>query len=229
MRTLLASAALVSVVFIGCARDRLPHPVGVEHAGPLDGASIDAALADSRLPEVPAWAALGVGAIKIDPPEAPEGEPDSEPTTAPEPEPEPETPTAAVCPEFDDCSSHALSDGCLIRCDLALPWAEAAMTCMEIGGRLAVPTTAGINALLTPPQGFKVWIGVSDLQQEGRFVGLGDDELGFSNWGPGEPNDTGGEDCTEIYSSGAWNDNDCGLRNFFGCDRVPPVAVSEGG
>lgn len=231
MRTLLASAALVSVAFGGCARDRLPHPVGLSEAGPFDGASPRAALADSAPSSAPSWAALGVAA---GPPEIEaddRGDAGTDDGNRAEDGGGADSGASPVltCPHFDDCSAHRLADGCLIRCDLPLAWAEAAMTCMEIGGRLAVPATEGVNALLTPPEGARLWIGVSDLQQEGRFVGLGEDDAGYANWGPGEPNDAGGEDCTEVYPSGVWNDNDCALANLFACDRVPAVPAPKNG
>jgi hypothetical protein len=42
--------------------------------------------------------------------------------------------------------------------------------------------------------------------------------FGFTNWAPGEPNDSGGEDCVEVTTSGLWNDNRCSTQSVFACE-----------
>ena len=60
-----------------------------------------------------------------------------------------------------------------------------------------------------------IWIGCNDLNQEGRFVWVHNNQpIVFSNWKPGEPNNNGGnEDCCMMgyYTHGAdqWNDWQC--------------------
>ena len=31
----------------------------------------------------------------------------------------------------------------------------------------------------------------------------------YTNWAGGEPNNSGNEDCTQIYTDGEWNDQTC--------------------
>jgi len=79
-----------------------------------------------------------------------------------------------------------------------------------------------------------VWVGYTDVQTEGNWVTLDGSPLSYLNWASGEPNNNGqgdaccgipdwlggcqsnqawrcqyGEDCTQIYSSGQWNDLPC--------------------
>ena len=77
-----------------------------------------------------------------------------------------------------------------------------------------------------------VWIGYTDVAQEGTYLTLDGTPLINSNWASGEPNNNGqgasccsfpsflggcsgtlqcsqGEDCVQIYSSGQWNDLPC--------------------
>ena len=65
------------------------------------------------------------------------------------------------------------------------------------------------------------WIGIHDIANEGNFVydsnGL---IIGYQNWNSGEPNDAGGEDCTEIYvENGKWNDIPCNNQLSFVCEK----------
>ena len=73
-----------------------------------------------------------------------------------------------------------------------------------------------------------VWIGLSDNQKEGTFVGKdGLVSLTYTNWGPNEPSNSryfGGrsisENCVELMNSnGKWNDQICFLDRSFICQK----------
>lgn len=78
----------------------------------------------------------------------------------------------------------------------------------------------------------KIWIGLTDVSQEGNFIWLDQNTNTFTNWYAGEPNNqtpsglfscctlgscqssivcTQGEDCVQLYPSGEWNDQPCDL------------------
>jgi collectin sub-family protein 10 len=67
------------------------------------------------------------------------------------------------------------------------------------------------------------WLGLSDREEEGRFVwsdGRSLEETGLAPFAPGEPNDFGsGEDCVHTVREGLWNDLDCGAALPFVCER----------
>ncbi|XP_078581891.1 perlucin-like protein [Branchiostoma floridae x Branchiostoma japonicum] len=96
---------------------------------------------------------------------------------------------------------------------------DAVATCSSEGGTLAMPRDAGINAFLIDLKNAvddtaDFWFGLTDRDQEGRFVWSNGVPLGhFSHWAPGEPNDDGNEDCAHYYpidyESNRWNDLKC--------------------
>ena len=68
------------------------------------------------------------------------------------------------------------------------------------------------------------WIGLNDQVKEGKFVWVGPM---YTNWGPGEPNNAGNEDCVEIVTAksygktfeGRWNDKSCNNKFSFICQN----------
>ncbi|MES2763304.1 MAG: gliding motility-associated C-terminal domain-containing protein [Bacteroidota bacterium] len=73
-----------------------------------------------------------------------------------------------------------------------------------------------------------IWIGYSDAITEGSYVWYDGAPLSYSNWAPGEPNNAGDEDCTQIYADGSWNDLACGGYNSLSVIEVnicPQVSV----
>lgn len=59
-----------------------------------------------------------------------------------------------------------------------------------------------------------IWIGFNDEAVEGTFVWYDQSPVTYTNWAPGEPNNSGGnEDCTQIYPDGMWNDLNCNTAN----------------
>jgi len=63
-----------------------------------------------------------------------------------------------------------------------------------------------INSLTDMGQTGVIWIGFNDETTEGSFVWYDQSPVVYTNWAPGEPNNAGDEDCTQIYPDGMWND-----------------------
>lgn len=74
-----------------------------------------------------------------------------------------------------------------------------------------------LSSLSTLNQTGVIWIGFSDEVTEGSFVWYDQSPIVYTNWAPGEPNQSGNEDCVQIYPTGAnpgtWNDLSCGSSN----------------
>lgn len=105
--------------------------------------------------------------------------------------------------------------------------AAAARTSYGATGYLATITSAPENAFISARMTGDGWIGANDTSVEGTWkwitgpeanttfwqgTGSGSTVGGnYANWNPGEPNQSGDEDCAETYvSSGQWNDLPCG-------------------
>jgi gliding motility-associated-like protein len=58
-----------------------------------------------------------------------------------------------------------------------------------------------------------IWIGYNDINVEGSFTWFDQSPSAYTNWAGGEPNQSGNEDCVQIYPNGAWNDLDCNSNN----------------
>jgi hypothetical protein len=102
-------------------------------------------------------------------------------------------------------------------------WSSAKSACEKDGGKLAVidgdaEDRALAEALRLPSRVPSwqplegVWIGLTDEATEGSFVWATGARLGWSNWLPAQPDDSGtGEDCVTLtLGDGRWNDADCG-------------------
>ncbi len=72
------------------------------------------------------------------------------------------------------------------------------------GGHLAVVTSAAENALLPPPI---AWLGGTDELVEGTWVWETFEPFSYTNWSPGEPNNSGNEDGIITWGSNTWNDH----------------------
>ena len=87
-------------------------------------------------------------------------------------------------------------------------------------------TVASGTQLSTKGRGF--WIGLNNINKENGFQWTDGTATSFFNWNNGEPNNFNGiEDCVEIYSNGAWNDNFCYINNGWMCrinkGVIPPT------
>ena len=100
-------------------------------------------------------------------------------------------------------------------------------------GKLAEPRTLKIDALLyevlkrrLPQINAFTWIGVNDVEVEGRFVYESDNSKISINdfWQEGEPNDSnvgeGEENCVhyDLYNTKGWNDRSCSNQYYSICE-----------
>lgn len=74
-----------------------------------------------------------------------------------------------------------------------------------------------LDELVRLNQSGVIWIGLNDEAVEGTFVWYDQSPITYTNWAPGEPNNSGNEDCVQIYPTGSnpgkWNDLSCNSSN----------------
>jgi hypothetical protein len=86
-----------------------------------------------------------------------------------------------------------------------MTWTSAKVACENMGGHLVTMNTAGENTFVyqTWPSG---WIGYTDEAVEGIFKWVTNEPVTYTNWNPGEPNNSSNEDYTQFVGGGKWND-----------------------
>ncbi|XP_062989222.1 pulmonary surfactant-associated protein D [Elgaria multicarinata webbii] len=94
--------------------------------------------------------------------------------------------------------------------------------CLQASGQLATPRNAAENAAVQQIAVLykkSVFLGITDIQTEGKFKYLNGEAINYSNWLQGEPNnDKGTENCVELYVNGKWNDKSCGEKRLIVCE-----------
>ncbi|MFX1282788.1 MAG: NosD domain-containing protein [Promethearchaeota archaeon] len=88
-------------------------------------------------------------------------------------------------------------------------WREAKTDCEALGGHLVTITSQAENDFVRSLTSWgepTFWIGLTDEITEGEWQWVTDEVVNYTNWGSGEPNDSGGEDYVETDDSGEWND-----------------------
>jgi|UPI00048A356E hypothetical protein len=93
-----------------------------------------------------------------------------------------------------------------------LSWSQSEQNSISSGGHLLIPNSLGeINFIIqniynNSAPGI-MNIGITDVQNEGIWLDVLGNQLSYTNWDVGEPNNLGGnEDYGLMYSSGKWND-----------------------
>jgi hypothetical protein len=91
------------------------------------------------------------------------------------------------------------------RSNFSRTWPQAKAMATAIGGHLVTIGSAAENSLLA---GTPAWIGLTDEAVEGNFVWVTGEPYSYTNWWPGEPNNTGNEDYVfmNFYGSNLWVD-----------------------
>ncbi|XP_030278852.1 galactose-specific lectin nattectin-like [Sparus aurata] len=130
---------------------------------------------------------------------------------------------AAACPS----GWTRIGSRCFTVQRRSLTMVDAELNCIRLGGNLASIHSYRehilIRGLIRRGLHFhaRVWIGLTDAVQEGKWLWTDGSRFVFSRWGSGEPNnDRGREDCTEIIFRGEyWNDARCTNRYASVCVR----------
>ncbi|KAM4603896.1 uncharacterized protein ACJ7VT_018542 [Polymixia lowei] len=98
-------------------------------------------------------------------------------------------------------------------------WQESRQDCQRRGADLII-INSGEKQTFIKKFHERIWIGLSDLHTEGRWKWVDGSNLINGRWAPGEPNDSGGEDCAELVNGlGAWNDLPCSNRRNWVCEQ----------
>ena len=112
-----------------------------------------------------------------------------------------------------------------------LTYSSAKAQCESDGSFLAIPRSEAENdfiAGLIPHE--NIWIGINDIEEEGKFVAVDGSDISYTNWHPEEPSGTGwrgdDEDGVEIRGSSRkrahqkkWNDKEIHTINKFICSK----------
>jgi hypothetical protein len=131
----------------------------------------------------------------------------------------------AVCA----CNAQRFEARNYLFCLQVASWTDARDFCARTGYHLtSIRTRAADQFLAKVTAGYanaRWWIGLNDRQQEGRYVWQAGTPVSYLNWGAGEPNNSGNEDCGELNrfgSDGGWNDEPCGGALPFVCESGGP-------
>jgi gliding motility-associated-like protein len=120
--------------------------------------------------------------------------------------------TNAGCTELSTCLS---SCSMYFYNPLSQTGNDAQAWAQNYGANLISVQSAAENSCIVSDlnnHGFSgiIWIGFNDIASEGSFVWYDQSPIVYTNWNSGEPNNSGNEDCVQIYPNGFWNDLNCG-------------------
>ena len=122
-----------------------------------------------------------------------------------------------------DCTSAGTQD--YLVCTTQVSFSAARDACSVFGGRLVIIGDAVENNFVSnlawSVQPGAYWLGLTDQVQEDVWRWVDGSLLGYEAWGPGEPNNAGGEDCAHTNFNGnigVWNDLPCNADEPFVCE-----------
>ncbi|XP_038073997.1 perlucin-like protein [Patiria miniata] len=119
-------------------------------------------------------------------------------------------------------------DSCYKLLPELLTWSHANTTCYDAGGELVVPTCLAEHDFIwqmftANSQDGDVWIGCTDMREEGTWkrAGEGDHHCSYFNWAEGQPDKKyqDGQDCLVMSRNleSLWNDVKCYIERATIC------------
>jgi hypothetical protein len=101
----------------------------------------------------------------------------------------------------------------------SINWDGARSACQGFGADLISVGSAGENSFaVSLAAGNVFFAGFNDVASEGNWLWSDGSPNSFTNWGSGEPNNSGNEDCLHIYTDGRWNDIACSASQTYICE-----------
>nr|XP_055064541.1 CD209 antigen-like protein B [Misgurnus anguillicaudatus] len=97
-------------------------------------------------------------------------------------------------------------------------WNESRRYCRERGADLIIINNKEEQDFIMKFGKIKVWIGLTDIDEEGRWKWVDNSTLSYRFWVSGEPSGGTKENCVESYSLG-WNDNSCNRAQKWICEK----------
>uniref|UniRef100_A0A8C5WVP8 C-type lectin domain-containing protein n=1 Tax=Laticauda laticaudata TaxID=8630 RepID=A0A8C5WVP8_LATLA len=100
-------------------------------------------------------------------------------------------------------------------------FANGKALCSNSGGALAVAMNVAENtalAAMAKQNGKNIYLGMNDLQTEGKFVYLNGQAVRYTNWKSSEPNNLNNEDCAIVLTDALWNDIACDYQALIICE-----------
>ncbi|KAE8279467.1 hypothetical protein D5F01_LYC23056 [Larimichthys crocea] len=130
---------------------------------------------------------------------------------------------SASCP----CGWSEFNGRCFLFVPADMTWAKAEKNCQSLGGNLAsihnILEYQEIQNLIKSAtyENKRTWAGGSDAEEEGEWFWSDGTRFGYSNWCPGEPNNTQGQHCLQInHGNGkCWDDVQCDIGRPSVCAR----------
>ncbi len=122
------------------------------------------------------------------------------------------------------CEVEYYEDNAYLFCGTARSWTEGQSWCASLGYHMLDIEDSAENVwavdMANTYSTAKWWIGFNDRTTEGTFVWESGASTTYTNWHSGEPNDVGGEDCTQLNRFGdyTWNDEPCSSSFRFICE-----------
>jgi hypothetical protein len=91
----------------------------------------------------------------------------------------------------------------------------ANQSCTDIGGHLVTISSVEEHNLVAGMSSSNIYIGLTDAASEGNFQWVTNEPLIYTNWGSGEPSNSGNnEDYVHIQTNNVWNDVS-GVEQYF--------------
>jgi cysteine-rich repeat protein len=126
-----------------------------------------------------------------------------------------------ACASGDGHFTWPTNNHCYTRFAATTTWDAAKGVCANIHAHLATIESDLENGavtanLLVGTAGH--WIGLADIDVEGRYDWVTGDPSPYRHFTDGEPNNDGNEDCIETSPQGLWNDNKCSATKSALCE-----------